>query len=80
MAVIGFAPHIYHVSEGIDRLANLTVKLISGQLGWEVVTFLNTESGSATSIYHYQYCMHILYRSSYLATPTGGWISQLSVF
>ena len=51
VAVIGFVPHIYHVFEGVDRLANLTVKLVSGQLGQEVVVILhvNTKSGSATS-------------------------------
>ena len=43
--LIGFVPHIYHFSEGIDRLPNFTVTLISGQLGLEVVTVLNTKSG-----------------------------------
>ena len=50
VVVLGFVSHIYHVSEGVDRLANLTVELVSGQLGQEVVVVLNTRSDSATSI------------------------------
>ena len=48
-AVIGFVPAAYSVVEGTDRFANLTVQLISGQLGHEVIVNFNTQSGSATS-------------------------------
>ena len=33
MATIGFVNDIYSVIEGTDQFANLTVQLISGQLG-----------------------------------------------
>ena len=50
VAVIGFVSENYLVAEGIDSSVNLTVELISGQLGQEVVVVLNTPSdGTATS-------------------------------
>ena len=52
-AEIGFAPDNYFVTERVDGFANLTVELISGQLGRDVVVFLNTQSGSAESEYVY---------------------------
>ena len=48
-AVIGFVSEHYSVSEGIDGFANVTVKVLSGQLGREVVITVDTyTSGSAT--------------------------------
>ena len=49
MATIGFVPAIYSVIEGTDQFANLTVQLISGELGREVIVNFNTQSGSAIS-------------------------------
>ena len=46
--VIGFMYENYTVSEGIDLFNDVTVELISGQLGQEVMVTLNTESISAT--------------------------------
>ena len=46
---IGFVPDIYSVVEGTDQFANLTVQLISGELGREVIVNFNTQSGSAIS-------------------------------
>ena len=48
--VIGFVPPAYTVVEGVDQFANLTVQLISGQLGHEVIVNLTTQSGSAIGI------------------------------
>ena len=48
-AVIGFDPVTYNVTEGVDSSANLNVRLISGELGRDVIVFLNTQSGTATS-------------------------------
>ena len=45
--MIGFVPDAYSVIEGTDQFANLTVELISGQLGRQVVVSFNTQSGSA---------------------------------
>lgn len=52
VAVIGFSCDNYMVTEGVDNSANLTVELISGQLGWEVVVKFGTSypSGSAISM------------------------------
>ena len=47
--MIGFDPVTYNVTEGVDPSANLNVSLISGQLGRDVIVFLNTQSGTATS-------------------------------
>ena len=49
MATIGFVNDIYSVIEGTDQFANLTVQLISGQLGCEVIVNFSTQSGSAIS-------------------------------
>ena len=49
-AVIGFVPPAYSVAEGTDLFANLTVQLISGQLGHDVIVNLTTQSGSAIGI------------------------------
>ena len=49
-AEIGFVPVAYSVMEGTDRFANLTIQLISGQLGCEVIVNFTTQSGSATGI------------------------------
>ena len=49
VVTIGFVPDIYSVIEGTDQFANLTVQLISGELGHEVIVNLNTLSGSAIS-------------------------------
>ena len=48
--VIGFVPPAYTVVEGVDQFASLTVQLISGQLGYEVIVNLTTQSGSAIGI------------------------------
>ena len=40
-------PAAYSVVEGTDRFANLTVQLISGQLGREVIVNFDTQNGSA---------------------------------
>ena len=48
VATIGFVPDIYSVIEGTDQFANLTVQLISGQLGRDVIVTFDTQSGSAT--------------------------------
>ena len=53
MAVIGFDSHSYSVIEGTDSFVNLTVKLMSGQLGQEVLVVLDTQPvGLATGTYH----------------------------
>ena len=49
VAVIGFDPITYDVTEGVDQSVNLNVRLISGVLGRDVGVFLNTQSGTATS-------------------------------
>ena len=49
MAVIGFVPDTYNVTEGVDQLVHLNVQLISGQLGREVIVIFDTQSGTATS-------------------------------
>ena len=49
-AVIGFVSPTYSVAEGVDQFANLTVQLISGQLGRDVIVNFTTQSGSAISI------------------------------
>ena len=51
MAVIGFVPNIYTITEGVTQFANLNVVLISGQLGREVIVSFSTQSGSAISIF-----------------------------
>ena len=49
VAVIGFDSHNYSATEGTE--AHLTVKLLSGQLGQEVVVVLDTQPvGSAMSM------------------------------
>ena len=48
--VIGFVPPTYTVVEGVDQFASLTVQLISGQLGYEVIVNLTTQSESAIGI------------------------------
>ena len=48
--VIGFVPPAYTVVEGVDHFASLTVQLISGQLGYEVIVNLTTQSESAIGI------------------------------
>ena len=45
--MIGFVPAAYSVVEGTDQFAILTVQLISGQLGREVLVNFDTQSGSA---------------------------------
>ena len=45
--MIGFVPAAYSVVEGTNRYANLTVQVISGQLGREVIVNFDTQSGSA---------------------------------
>ena len=50
VATIGFVPDIYSVVEGTDQFSNLTVQLISGQLGREVIVNFNTLSGSAIGL------------------------------
>ena len=47
--MIGFAPDIYSVIEGTDQFANLTVQLISGQLGCDVIVTFGIQNGSAIS-------------------------------
>ena len=49
---IGFVPHEYYVTEGVDDFVSLTVKVTSGQLGREVIVTLNAknESNSGKSI------------------------------
>ena len=47
MVTIGFVPDAYTVVEGDDHFANLSVELISGQLGREVIVNMDTQSGSA---------------------------------
>ena len=50
VAVIGFVPVDYLVTEGTDSSVSITVELISGQLGRDVEVVLNTHSdGFATS-------------------------------
>ena len=49
VATIGFVPDIYSVVEGTDQFGNLTVQLISGQLGRDVIVTFDTQRGSATS-------------------------------
>ena len=49
VAVIGFDPVTYNVTEGISRSVSLNVRLLSGVLGRDVTVFLNTQSGTATS-------------------------------
>ena len=49
MAVIGFDPIMYNVTEGVDQSVNLNVRLISGVLGRDLGVLLNTQSGTATS-------------------------------
>ena len=58
-AVIGFVPAAYSVVEGTDQYANLTMQLISGQLGCEVIVNFDTQSGSATSKILY-YHLHLV--------------------
>ena len=48
--MIGFIPPAYSVAEGIDQFANLTVQLVSGQLGRDVIVNFDTQSGSAIGI------------------------------
>ena len=50
VAVIGFDPDTYSVIEGTAQFANLTVRVISGQLGREAIVNLNTLSGSAIGL------------------------------
>ena len=47
-ATIGFNPETYSGPEGSTVI--LTIEVISGQLGREVVVFLNTNNGTATGI------------------------------
>lgn len=48
-AIIGFDPASYTVTEGTDQFANITVRLISGELAREVVVEFTTSNGSALS-------------------------------
>ena len=50
-AVIGFDPSEYTTTEEVDQFANLNniIRVLSGQLGRDVVVVLNTQSGTATS-------------------------------
>ena len=47
-ATIGFNPETYSGPEGSTVI--LTIEVINGQLGREVVVFLNTNNGTATGI------------------------------
>ena len=47
--MIGFDPSEYSTTEGVDQFANLNIRVLSGQLGRDVVVVLNTQSGTATS-------------------------------
>ena len=49
-AVIGFVPPAYSVAEGVDQFASITIELIYGQLGREVIVNFTTQSGSAIGI------------------------------
>ena len=48
-AIIGFDPDAYNGSEGTDLFVDLNVKVISGQLGRDVIVLFNTMDGSAIS-------------------------------
>ena len=50
MAVIGFVPDNYTVVEGTDSFTTLSVQLISGQLGRQVIVNFDTQSGSAIGL------------------------------
>ena len=45
--MIGFNLENYNVSEGVDIFTDVSVELISGRLGQEVMVTLDTQSGSA---------------------------------
>ena len=48
MAVIGFvSDNYYSVTEGVDRFVNLTVELLSGELGADVVVALHIPPGGS---------------------------------
>ena len=48
--MIGFVSPTYSVVEGVDRFTNLTIQLVSGQLGRDVIVNFDTRSGSAIGI------------------------------
>ena len=50
-AVIGFVPATYTVMEGAVPSANLSVELISGQFGRDVIVLLNIQSLTATGMW-----------------------------
>ena len=50
VAVIGFVPDAHTITEGVNQFANLSVELIFGQLGREVIVNFNTQNGSAMGI------------------------------
>ena len=62
MAIIGFASDNNHVTEGVDNSANLTVELISGQLGREVVVSFSTSYPSDSAATSMLYMLFILIR------------------
>ena len=47
-ATIGFNPETYSGPEGSTVI--ITIEVINGQLGREVMTFLSTDDGTATGI------------------------------
>ena len=62
--IIDFLPRNYSFAEGVDGNVNLTLSVISGRIGREVVVSLHTrEEDSATSIYvlHVNLCILSIY-------------------
>ena len=50
VVVIGFVPDNYTVTEGVDGFVNLTVELLDGELGRDVVVEVDiVPGGTATS-------------------------------
>ena len=66
MVTIGFTCDNYMVTEGVDNSANLTVELIFGQLGRQILVAFDTSypSGTATSmscmlLFHCDVSVHV---------------------
>lgn len=49
--MIGFVRDNHMVTEGVDEFASITVEVISGQLGREVVVVFDTKADSTASMH-----------------------------